>query len=130
MFQFDLIAITERRNDLSDFKRVLQRLGKHWKYVINDWQADSGGNLERTAFVYDERMVEFTGFAAEAQPGRIKTEDEYASKANFWRSPYMASFKAGDFDFIMIAHPARWGTVDERLGELKEFGKWIGSRMG
>lgn len=29
LFQFDLITIVELRNDLSDFKRVLKRLGKN-----------------------------------------------------------------------------------------------------
>ncbi len=128
LFQFDLIAITELRDDLSDFKRVMNRLGKHWKYVISDWQDDWGGNWERTAFVYDERMVEFTGLAAEAQPDRKKNKTEYYSKTSWWRSPYMASFRAGDYDFIMMAQHARWGNKEGRENELSSFGNWIHER--
>lgn len=75
-------------------------------------------------------MVEFTGLAAEAQPTRTKTGNEYKAGKSFWRSPYMAYFKAGGFDFIIMAQHARWGNVAGRLGELKNFGLWIGTRWG
>lgn len=128
LYQFDLIAITELRDDLFELKRVLQRLGPNWKFVVSDWQADFGGNWERTAYLYDERMVTFTGLAAEAQPNRKKIGSEYISEQSWWRSPYIASFKAGSFDFIMIAMHARWGDEQGRLKELQSFGDWISSR--
>jgi len=128
LYQFDLIAITELRSDLTDFKRVLAYLGPHWKFVMSDWQADWGGNWERTAFLYDERMVTFTGMAAEAQPDRKKVGLEYVSTQSWWRPPYMASFKAGNFDFILLAMHARWGTSGGRLEELRSFSEWISDR--
>ena len=131
LFQFDLIAITELRDDLNDFKRVLSYLGPHWKFVVSDWQDDWGGNWERTAFLYDERMVSFTGLAAEAQPDRKKVNAQYLSEQSWWRAPYMASFKAGNFDFIMLAMHARWGkTAKGRQDELRTLGDWIGERWG
>ncbi|WP_125779378.1 endonuclease/exonuclease/phosphatase family protein [Pseudoalteromonas rubra] len=128
LYQFDLIAITELRDDLTDFKRVMQQLGPDWQFVISDWQSDFGGNWERTAFVYDKRMVQFTGLAAEAQPDRQKVDDQYISEQSWWRAPYMASFKAGSFDFMMLAMHARWGTRPGREQELASFGDWIKSR--
>ncbi|QPB85596.1 endonuclease [Pseudoalteromonas rubra] len=128
LYQFDLIAITELRDDLTDFKRVMHMLGPNWQFVISDWQSDFGGNWERTAFVYDKRMVQFTGLAAEAQPDRQKVGDQYVSEQSWWRAPYMASFKAGSFDFMMLAMHARWGTRPGREQELASFGDWIKSR--
>ena len=128
LFQFDLIAIVEVRDDLTDLKRVLDRLGSDWEFIISDWQDDWGGNWERTAFIYDKRMVSLTGLASEAQPKRNKVGTEYVSDTSWWRSPYLASFQAGDFDFILMAMHARWGTTDGRMKELKQFGKWIKER--
>ncbi|WP_031567313.1 endonuclease/exonuclease/phosphatase family protein [Rheinheimera texasensis] len=128
LYQFDLIAITELRDDVQELKRVLQRLGPHWKFVMSDWQADAGGNWERTAYLYDKRMVAFTGLAAEAQPNRNKIGAEYISQQSWWRSPYIASFQAGSFDFIMVAMHARWGDEAGRIKELQSFGDWISSR--
>ncbi|GGA71694.1 hypothetical protein GCM10011369_11860 [Neiella marina] len=128
LYQFDLIAITEVRDDLTDFKRVLQLLGPQWKFVISDWQPDRGGNQERIAFLYDERIVSFTGLAAEASPARTKAGSEYTATQSWWRYPYFASFQAGHFDFIILAMHARWGAPEGRLEELASFGDWISRR--
>ncbi|ESP95034.1 MULTISPECIES: endonuclease/exonuclease/phosphatase family protein [Pseudoalteromonas] len=128
LYQFDLIAITEVRDDLTDFKRVLNLLGPNWKFVINDWQPDRAGNRERVAFLYDERMVNFTGLAAEAAPARKKIDGDYYTNQSWWRSPYFASFSAGQFDFILMAMHARWGTTEGRIDELNGFGNWIKKR--
>ncbi len=128
LYQFDIVAIVELRDDLGDFMRVLKRLGPNWRFVVSDWQGDYGGNWERTAFIYDRRMVEFTGLAAEAQPDRKKYGSEYYSKQSWWRPPYMASFKAGSLDFIMMAMHTRWGETEGRKKALASFGKWISDR--
>lgn len=128
LYQFDLIAVTEVRDDLSDLRRVLNRLGPYWKVIVSDWQGDRGGNRERTAFVYDKRIVYFTGLAAEAQPNRRKINSEYLSDQSWWRAPYMASFRAGTFDFILMAAHIRWGTGAGRKKALASFGKWIKQR--
>src|SRR5262245_38467159 len=49
--QFDLIALVELRNDLTDLGRVLCFLGSSWDVVYSDWIDDAGGNRERTAFL-------------------------------------------------------------------------------
>ncbi|MDP3581628.1 MAG: endonuclease/exonuclease/phosphatase family protein [Ignavibacteria bacterium] len=124
--QFDLIGIVELRDNLSDLSRVLQILGPYWKTVYSDMIPDPGGNRERIAYIYDKRTVTFTGLAAEANPPREKKGSEYLSEINWWRSPYIASFRAGNFDFVVITAHIRWGKNEkERLGELKILADWV-----
>ena len=70
--QFDLIAITEVRDDLTDLNRVMTVLGPYWRVVFSDFNADRAGNRERIAYLFDKRAVVFTGLAAEADPPRRK----------------------------------------------------------
>lgn len=124
--QFDLIGIVELRDDLSDLNRVLQILGPYWKTVYSDMIPDPGGNRERIAYIYDKRTVTFTGLAAEANPPREKKGSEYLNEISWWRSPYIASFRAGNFDFVVITAHIRWGENEkERLGELKMLADWV-----
>lgn len=129
LYQFDLIALTELRQDLTDLKRVMDLLGPHWRFVLSDWQPDFGGNSERIAFVFDTRIVEFTGLAAEAQPPRKKVGTEYVSAHSWWRSPYMASFRSGNYDFVLMAVHMRWGKAASRKAALKVLGQWIKKRF-
>ena len=128
--QFDLIALVELRDDLSDLGRVLPILGPSWDVVYSDWIEDSGGNRERTAFLFDGRAVTFNGLAAEVDPPRKKKGEEYLSTQSFWRMPYMCSFRAGNFDFIAIATHTRWGdSIKGRQAELQMLADWIDVRF-
>ncbi|MFH1984632.1 MAG: endonuclease/exonuclease/phosphatase family protein [Pseudomonadota bacterium] len=128
--QFDLIAITEVRNNLKDLGRVLDVLGDYWKIVYSDHIADSGGNWERVAYLYDKRSVVFTGFAAEADAPRKKdkTTGEYVPLHSWWRKPYIASFKSGSFDFMLITAHIRWDKEKNRIRPLKLLAEWIEKR--
>lgn len=131
LHQFDLIAITEVRADLTDLSRVMYILGPYWNVVYSDFIADAGGNWERVAYVYDKRAVTFTGFAAEADAPRKKdrTTGEYLPRFSWWRSPYIASFRAGTFDFVLIAVHIRWGDSKEaRVQPLELLADWIDKR--
>lgn len=128
--QFDLIALVELRDDLTDLGRVLPILGKSWDVIYSDWIDDSGGNKERTAFLFDRRAVTFNGLAAEVDPPRVKVGTEYLASLSFWRAPYMCSFRAGNFDFIAMATHARWGdSVEARRQELQRLADWIDTRF-
>ncbi|HSF96374.1 MAG TPA: endonuclease/exonuclease/phosphatase family protein [Thermohalobaculum sp.] len=132
MGQFDLIALVELRDKLDDLRRVLNILGPYWKVIFNDFDTDAAGNRERVAFVYDQRMVYFTGLAAEAGEPRKKnrTTKKYESAFNWWRSPYMASFVAGNFDFMLVATHIRWGSgEDDRMEEIEALAQWISKRV-
>lgn len=127
--QFDLLALVELRDDLRDLGRVMDILGGYWRVVYSDYRTDYAGNRERLAFVYDKRMVTFTGLAAEADEPRKKIEGRYQSKFAWWRSPYMASFRAGNFDFVVLATHMRWGdSVSERAVAIGMLADWIEER--
>ena len=124
--QFDLISLVELRDDLTDLGRVLPILGAYWRVVYSDAIPDPGGNRERIAFLYDKRVVTFSGFAAEANPPRTKKGDEYISDISWWRSPYIASFRAGSFDFLVLAAHIRWGDSETaRQRELTLLADWV-----
>lgn len=130
---FDLIAITELRDKLGDLERVMDILGPYWRVVFSDFNADRRGNRERIGYLYDKRVVEFTGLAAEPDTPRKKdpTTGESVPKITWWRSPYMASFRAGSFDFILLAAHIRWdstGGEESRAKELKMLAEWVDKR--
>ena len=124
--QFDLIGIVELRDDLTDLGRVLKILGPYWRAVYSDMIPDAGGNRERLGFIYDKRAVTFNGLAAEANAPRKKKGFEYLPESSFWRSPYLASFKSGNFDFIVLTTHIRWGdSITARRQELEMLADWI-----
>jgi len=128
--QFDLIAIVELRDNLQDLSRVLWYLGDTWRVVYSDWIDDSGGNKERVAFLLDRRAVTHNGLAAEIDAPRSKKTTEYLATQSFWRAPYMCAFRAGNFDFIVIATHARWGnSLAARQAELQMLSDWIDTRF-
>lgn len=128
--QFDLVALVELRNDLTDLGRVLTILGPSWDVVYSDWIDDRGGNDERIGFLFDRRAVTFNGLAAEIDAPRGKKETEYLASRSFWRAPYMCSFRAGNFDFIAIATHTRWGgSAAGRQPELQMLADWIDTRF-
>jgi hypothetical protein len=137
--QFDLISVVELRDNLSDLEKVLEILGPYWRVVYSDYNTDRGGNRERIAYVYDKRAVTFTGLAAEADPPRKKITvnengqkvKEYVPKISWWRSPFMASFRAGSFDFIALVAHIRWdaaGGEESRIRALKLLADWVAKR--
>jgi len=123
--QFDLISIAELRDNLNDLGRVLQVLGPFWRVIYSDALNDAGANHERIGFLYDKRAVAFTGFAATATAPRVKSGNLFLPKFAWWREPFMASFSAGDFDFVLLAAHAQWGTPAGRLTELQSLAEWI-----
>ena len=128
--QFDLIAIVELRKNLDDLGRVAPFLGPTWDIVYSDWIEDAGGNDERIAFLFDRRAVTFNGLAAEIDATRLKTASEWLAQKSFWRAPYMASFRSGNFDFIVIATHTRWGdSTAARQAELQLLADWIDVRF-
>ncbi|MBK7537510.1 MAG: endonuclease/exonuclease/phosphatase family protein [Myxococcales bacterium] len=124
--QFDLVGVVELRNDLRDLGRVLQILGPHWRAVYSGMIPDYGGNWERVAYLYDSRAVTFNGLAAEAHTPRKKKGFEYLPSASFWRAPYLATFKSGSFDFVVLTTHIRWGSNESaRHDELERLADWI-----
>ncbi len=127
--QFDLIGVVELRENLGDLKRILPILGDYWDVVYSDTIPDPGGNSERICYLFDTRAVCFNGMAAEASPPRTKRGTEYISDSSWWRSPYVASFKAGNYDFLAFTTHVRWGeSTAARLEEIRGLANWVGAK--
>ena len=106
-------------------------LGPYWQVVFSDFNADRPGNRERIAYLYDKRAVVFTGLAAEADPPRRENRKtgNYEPTITWWRSPFMASFSAGNFDFILLTVHIRWGHSEtDRARALRRLAEWIEKR--
>ena len=124
--QFDLVGLVELRDNLGDLGRVLKILGPYWQAVYSDMIPDPGGNRERVAYVFDRRAVRFNGLAAEASEPRKKKGLEYLPEKSFWRTPYLASFKSGNFDFVVLTTHIRWGKSNQaRTDELAMLADWV-----
>ncbi len=126
---FDLVSVVELRDDVRDLKAILRLLGRDWSVVFSDYIRDAGGNRERAAFVFDQRRVTFTGLASNAEGPRRRVGEHYERLLPWWRPPFVASFRAGSFDFILVAAHVRWGdTVAGRVDELGALLDWLKSR--
>jgi len=133
--QFDLVCLVELRDDLNDLAQVMKYLGPYWSVVYSDYNEDRGGNRERLAFVYDTRAATFTGLASNIHAPRKKAKSkDYVAMPNWWRQPYIGSFRAGNFDFAMLTAHIRWGKngkagEKERLPEIKLVADWVARRV-
>ncbi|MEN3146584.1 endonuclease/exonuclease/phosphatase family protein [Neorhizobium sp. IRAMC:178] len=128
--QFDLVAIVELRDNLADLQQILPILGPYWDAIYSDAILDFGGNRERVCYVYDQRAVTFNGLAAEASPPRKKRGKEYLPETSWWRAPYVASFKSGNFDFLAFTTHVRWGDDNsKRQEEIQGLANWIYAKM-
>lgn len=127
--QFDFVGLVELRDNLADLNRLLPILGPYWDAIYSDVMTDAGGNRERICYLFDSRAVCFNGMAAEATPPRVKRGTEYVADDSWWRSPYVATFKAGNFDFIAFTTHVRWGESDAaRLKEIQGLANWVGAK--
>jgi endonuclease/exonuclease/phosphatase family metal-dependent hydrolase len=132
---FDIIAIQELRSNLNDLKRVLNVMGPYWKVIFNDpaGKPKNKGNDERFAFIYDSRVVRFTGMAAEllVTDEFLKTGGKASGQPITWRTPYMASFRAGFFDFVLLTVHIQWnqsGGIKMRRQEIDRVVRWVSER--
>jgi endonuclease/exonuclease/phosphatase family metal-dependent hydrolase len=127
--QFDIIGVAELRDDLRDLRRVLDVLGPYWSTVYSDAMLDAGGNRERIGFIYDKRQVAFNGLASAAFGARKKMGTEYIPDVNWWRAPYTASFKSGNFDLVVLTTHIRWGDSEAgRKPEIQAIADWVSGK--
>ncbi len=127
--QFDLISVVELRDNLRDLGRVLEILGPYWRTVYSDAVLDAGGNRERVAFIYDKRQIVFNGLASAAFSKRTKKGTEWIPDLNWWRPPYVAAFKSGSFDFVVVSTHIRWGASEKgREPEIRAIAEWVSEK--
>jgi endonuclease/exonuclease/phosphatase family metal-dependent hydrolase len=114
---FDLVAVQEVREDLSDFMTVMRLLGPDWGYLITDVAPGRAGNGERAAFVYDRRKVHFEGFAGQVTvPEEMKVGGKTLKLGRqLSRAPFLAGFRSGDFRFTVCTAHIYYGTKEPNL---------------
>jgi len=88
--QFDLIAIQEVQREGQIVEKLRRQLNEPWRHVVSD----RTGNNERYAFLYRSDRVDMVDGSAHLVLG--------AETAVFDRAPFTASFKAGQFDFVLL----------------------------
>jgi exonuclease III len=91
------------------------------------------GNHERIGFVFDRRAAVLTGLASNIHAPRSRERGEYVATPSWWRAPYIASFRAGSFDFDLLAAHIRWGGdgkpgEQQRLPEIRLLADWVAKR--
>jgi endonuclease/exonuclease/phosphatase family metal-dependent hydrolase len=107
--RYDFIAIVELRDEavLRRTEATLETMGRDYDYEISS--PVGRGVKELYAFLYDSAIVEVV------EAGRVFSDPEDL----FIREPYFASFRAGRFDFTIIAIHVIWGkTVAQRRAEI------------
>ncbi len=127
--RFDLIAVQEVKQSLYDLEIVCKLLGPWWRYIVSDVTIGDPGNRERLAYLFDSRKARFSGLAGEIVLPAIKNEDGNAYPARqLVRTPYMAGFKSGWFEFILSTVHLLWGKGEtdyaprvEEVGQLTNF---------
>ena len=113
LVDYDFIAIVELRDEvvLKRTQEILSQMGKAYQYQLSP--AVGRGVKERYAFLYREDLVDVVE-QGELYPDAADGID------NFSRDPYWATFRAGEFDFSVIAVHVIWGdTVGPRKAEVR-----------
>ena len=106
---YDFIAIVELRDEtvLKRTQKILSQMGTAYDYQFSP--AVGRGVKERCAFLYKKERVSVI------RPGELYP-DAADGKDDFSRDPYWATFRAGEFDFSVIAVHVIWG---DRVGPRK-----------
>ena len=110
---YDFIAIVELRDEavLKRTQRILSQTGTAYDYQFS--HAVGRGVKERCAFLYKKERVSVI------RPGELYP-DTADGKDDFIRDPYWATFRAGEFDFSVIAVHVIWGErIAQRKAEVK-----------
>lgn len=112
---FDLVTIQEVNDNLSGLRALEQRLKGTQQVLVSD----AAGNDERLAFVFDPQKVEFRGKVGEiaippSQSRQIALPGIAQEFRGFDRNPYLAAFKAGDLEFLLVSVHLYFGSEKGR----------------
>jgi endonuclease/exonuclease/phosphatase family metal-dependent hydrolase len=120
---FDLVALQEVNEDLTDFRRLMRLLGDDWGFLLTDITLGKRGNWERMALVYDRRKVTFEGFASQLVVPESEKQGgvELHPRRQLARTPMMVGFRSGWFRFtICTVHVYYGGNVANEPTRLAE----------
>jgi exonuclease III len=132
---FDVVAVQEVNEDLTDFLAIMDILGPDWKYLLTDITLGRQGNWERMAFVYDARKVTFEGFASQVvfPPGGVDTGKEVLFPVQqLARSPLMVGFRCNWFRFSICTVHIYYGKSNpkdpRRVQEIRMIARTLADR--
>lgn len=126
--RFDVIAIQEALGDLRALRDILKYLGDKWAFLMTDENLGDAGHNERMAFLFDTTRIKPSGLACELvlPPEWLAEVSPDALKSQFARTPYAASFTAGDKTFILTTLHVLYGNASaDRIPELKGLARWM-----
>ena len=124
---FDLLAIQGVMANAPTFHPMMALLGPNWAYMMTGLSRESGYH-ERTAVVFDTRKVLPQGLAGQiVLPGEGKLAEERNQflSGQFFRPPFFAGFRCLDTGFTLVNQHLVYGTLAERIAEIRALGGWI-----
>lgn len=131
---FDIVAVQEIAEDLLGLRQLLAHLPAY-KAIVSD----PGGNNERLGFIYEKDKVELLELVGEvavppSQHRYIRLRDVSGTFTGFDRNPYICSFKAEDFTFMLVSvhlyyGKNRWYDIDRRTLETFAVARWAKQRQ-
>ena len=131
---FDLIALQEIADDLSDLRTLIGHLPPGYHVILSD----IGGNDERAGFLYDSQKLARLELAAEvAVPPSdhryIRMRGVSGAYKGFDRNPYAVAFKAGGLEFTAVSAHLYFGShtyydEDRRALEAYALARWADQR--
>lgn len=111
--RFDLVAVQEVRDNLTELNNICRILGNDWGVFVSLVTDGVSGNSERMAFLYDKRTVSFKNIAGQIiLPGK-----SYANA--FARAPYMIRFQSGWLSFDICTTHIYYGKAATNSDEYK-----------
>ena len=131
---FDLVAIQEVADDLTDLRALMAHLPASYAIIVSD----IGGNDERAGFIYDSNKVMRLELAAEvAVPPSdhryIRMKGVSGAFRGFDRNPYVVAFRAGAVEFSAVSVHLYFGShayydEDRRALETYALARWAEQR--
>lgn len=125
---FDVVAVQEINENMSDFKKVMSILGKHYDYIATDVTEGVSGNGERMTFIYDTRKVTFQNIA-----GEVVLPAGKDAITQFARTPFVVSFQCGWLKFDLCTAHLYYGEDSgakkaRRVQEISDLGEFMMKR--
>ena len=130
---FDIVVVQEvNSKKLDGLEQVMSILGDNWSYILSDGVEGTAGGNEAMAFLFNTNKVRFTGMVGEI----VLPENSLMAGVQFARTPYMASFRAGWFDFKLSTVHIYYGSeknseglIQRRLDEIKTISDFLLKRQ-
>jgi endonuclease/exonuclease/phosphatase family metal-dependent hydrolase len=135
---FDLVTVQEVNDNLAGLRKLEDRLSTTHQTLFSD----AAGNDERMAFIYDPDKVRFLGKVGEiaippSESRYIELPAIEQEFRGFDRNPYLAAFRAGNLDFLLVSVHLYFGSekgetskrdMNRRSLETYAVGRWADLR--